>query len=105
MANPSPRPSRILRSSSARTALVLLTLAGLWSLACERSQPEKASAPPTGAAHRNRAGLVVVHGNGSVETKCVGFNEPSIAGYQLVERSTIPFTAEFYASQKSYAMC
>lgn len=34
-----------------------------------------------------QAGLVVVHGDGRVVTRCVAFDEPEISGYTLLERS------------------
>ena len=34
----------------------------------------------------NQAGLVVVHADGSVVSRCVGFNEESISGYELLVR-------------------
>jgi hypothetical protein len=35
----------------------------------------------------NRAGLVIVKGDGSVQTSCVAFDEPEISGLALLERS------------------
>lgn len=35
----------------------------------------------------NRAGLVIVKGDGSVQTACVAFDEPTISGLALLERS------------------
>ena len=35
----------------------------------------------------NRAGLVVVHGDGSVTTRCVSFAEPEISGMNLLQSS------------------
>ena len=43
----------------------------------------------------NRAGLVVVFGNGDVVTRCVSFPEAHITGYQLLERSGLTFEADF----------
>ncbi|HEY75825.1 MAG TPA: hypothetical protein G4O00_06550 [Thermoflexia bacterium] len=39
-----------------------------------------------------RAGLVVVHGDGRVVTRCVGFEEESISGADLLRRSGLPVT-------------
>ena len=39
------------------------------------------------AQEGNHAGLVVVHGDGQVETRCVRFDEPTISGLVLLERS------------------
>jgi hypothetical protein len=91
-----------------RSLLAVIALASLWSLGC-RQTPESGQAgaapTPSTSAASHRAGLVVVRGDGSVEKKCVTFGASSITGYQLVQLSAIPSTAEFYASQKSYAMC
>lgn len=42
----------------------------------------------------NRAGLIVVHGDGQVETRCVGFTEETISGYDLLARSELPLRSE-----------
>ncbi|MBN1219248.1 MAG: hypothetical protein JXM69_10000 [Anaerolineae bacterium] len=39
----------------------------------------------------NRAGLVVVHGDGTIVTQCVEFAEAQITGMQLLERSDLDF--------------
>jgi hypothetical protein len=105
MVNLSSRSSHSRRINLlAPITLFSVTLACLFYLGCN-PQPEAPPVSSSPAAAKNHAGLVVVYGNGSVETKCVSFAEPQITGYQLVERSSFPFTAEFYASQKSYAMC
>ncbi|MHB1319396.1 MAG: hypothetical protein ACYCYF_12330 [Anaerolineae bacterium] len=41
----------------------------------------------------NQAGLVVVHGDGRVTTRCVRFDEAQISGLTLLQRSGIVFTA------------
>ena len=42
----------------------------------------------------NQAGLVVVHGDGRVVTRCVRFDEPQISGLTLLQRSGLTFAAE-----------
>lgn len=42
----------------------------------------------------NRAGLVVVHGDGSTEARCVGFPEASISGYELLQQSGLELRVE-----------
>lgn len=42
----------------------------------------------------NRAGLVVVHGDGVVESRCVGFAEEGISGYDLLSRSALELRTE-----------
>lgn len=42
----------------------------------------------------NRAGLVVVHGDGSVMSRCVQFESESISGYELLERSGLSLRTE-----------
>lgn len=42
----------------------------------------------------NRAGLVVQHGDGRLETACVSFEEPSISGLELLIRSRLDVTYE-----------
>jgi hypothetical protein len=39
----------------------------------------------------NQAGLVVVHGNGTVITRCVSFSEAEISGVTLLQRSGLPW--------------
>lgn len=45
------------------------------------------AAPPAQTGGLNRAGLVVVHGDGRVVTRCVSFDEPQISGLALLQRS------------------
>jgi hypothetical protein len=49
---------------------------------------------PVFAQAANRAGLVVVHGDGAVVTQCVAFDTPSISGYELLERSGLDLRME-----------
>ena len=35
----------------------------------------------------NRVGLVVVHGNGEVVTRCIEFSEADLSGYEVLEQS------------------
>ncbi len=42
----------------------------------------------------NRAGVVVRFGNGEVVTACVTFNEPTISGLDLLERSGLPVISQ-----------
>ena len=52
------------------------------------------TASPTRAQEGgNQAGLVVVHGDGRVVTRCVRFDEAQISGLTLLQRSGIVFTA------------
>ncbi len=46
------------------------------------------------AQDQNEAGLVVVFGDGRVERQCVTFAEESISGYDLLQRSGLPFSVE-----------
>lgn len=41
----------------------------------------------------NRAGLVIVHGDGRVLTRCVAFSETQITGLDLLQRSGLPFVS------------
>ena len=52
----------------------------------------------------NRAGLVVQYGNGAVVTACVVFEEPTITGWELLNRSGLAVTAEDYGFS-DYAIC
>lgn len=38
-----------------------------------------------------RAGVVVVHGDGSVQTRCVALDQAEINGYKLLKRSTFAY--------------
>ena len=51
---------------------------------------------PAGASAQegNRAGLIVVHGDGRVVRQCVTFAEERISGYELLQRGNLPFSVE-----------
>jgi hypothetical protein len=42
----------------------------------------------------NQVGLVVVHGDGDVLTRCIEFNEDEISGYDVLERSELDLNIE-----------
>ena len=46
------------------------------------------------AQEENRAGLVIVHGDGSVVQQCVAFTEESISGYELLQRAGAALSVE-----------
>ena len=50
---------------------------------------------PSGASDDNRAALVVDFGNGQVATRCVGFSEETISGFELLQRSGLPVEVDF----------
>ena len=47
------------------------------------------------AAASNRAAIVVQFDDGTTETRCVNFDEQSITGYELLERSSLSIIASF----------
>lgn len=47
------------------------------------------------AQSTNRAALVIQFGDGRTETRCVPFDEQTITGYELLERSGFSFVASF----------
>jgi hypothetical protein len=49
--------------------------------------------PVAGQGEGRRAGLVVVHGDGRVVTRCVGFSEEQISGMVLLQRSGLAVAA------------
>lgn len=49
------------------------------------------------AQSQNRAGLVIFFEDGDYETRCVSFNENSISGYELLQRSGFSIIASFEA--------
>lgn len=51
-------------------------------------------AAPVRAQTPNQAGLVIVHGDDSVITRCVQFDAESISGYDLLERSGLELRME-----------
>lgn len=55
------------------------------------------------AQEPNRAGLVVVHGDGTTVTRCIDFAEESINGYDLLQRSGFALSIE--ASGLGVAVC
>ncbi len=72
-----------------RTLLIPLLLTAL----CLLAGATVASAQ--GVDHR--AGLVIRYGDGSVQTKCVSFSEPSITGEDLLQRSGLAVTLDYNA--------
>ena len=51
-------------------------------------------AQPVRAQTTNQAGLVIVHGDGRVVSRCVAFNEPQISGYDLLQRTGLDLNIE-----------
>lgn len=51
-------------------------------------------APPARAQEANRAGVVVVGGDGAVDQRCVAFAEESINGYELIVRAGFDVVSE-----------
>lgn len=72
---------------AARVALLLCVLLS----ATARSHPARAQEPNP---EPNRAGLVVVKGDGEVISRCVEFSEESISGYDLIAASGVAFSSE-----------
>jgi len=72
-----------------RTILLPLLLSALFLLA------------GASAAHAqdgdHRAGLVIRYADGSVQTQCVAFSEPSITGEELLQRSGLAVTLDYNA--------
>ena len=66
--------------SNRRMSLVVLIslLALLWI------GPARA---PVDAQGENRVGLVVVHGDDTVVTRCISFSEVQLTGYEILQRS------------------
>lgn len=50
---------------------------------------------PSAASDENQAALVVDFGNGQIATRCVGFSEATISGFDLLERSGLPVETDF----------
>lgn len=73
-----PRPA-ILRHPA---ALLVFPLLGVALLLAGCSVPQT-SGP------RQRAGLIVVHGDGNLRTACVAFDEQEISGTDLIDRSSL----------------
>lgn len=64
------------------TGIVLLWLGLFWF------------ALPVAAETPNRAGLIILHGDGRVATRCVEFSEESISGAELLTRSGLALNLE-----------
>lgn len=58
---------------------------------------------PVAAQEGNRAGLVIIHGDGSIATQCVAFPEESISGAELLARSGFDLSVE--ASSMGATIC
>ena len=52
----------------------------------------------------NQVGLVVQFGDGRIETECIQFEEESITGYEVFERSSFDYTPDFNAGN-GWAIC
>jgi hypothetical protein len=52
----------------------------------------------------NQVGLVVQFGDGRIETECIQFEEESITGYEVFERSSFNYTPDFNAGN-GWAIC
>ena len=93
MASPLPFKASALKNllrKGARLALPLylaLLLISGWVLPVAASPAAQGQGP-------NRAGLVVVHGDGRVVTRCVSFEEPEISGLSLLQQSGLNFLTE-----------
>lgn len=70
------------------TTFVLLTLALIVAAA------PAVTTPPAHAQTSNRVALIIDF-NGTPVTRCVTFDDPEITGYDVLERSGIPFVASF----------
>jgi len=68
----------------------LLSAAVVAALSIVLVMPARAQSP-------NQAGLVVMHGDGRVLTRCVEFSEPEITGYDLLARSGLSLSVNFGA--------
>jgi hypothetical protein len=73
---------------------VLVSFGPLRSASGQRDTGGFAVNSPVSAQSPNRAGLVVVHGDGQVETRCVAFEPESISGYELLQRSGLELRME-----------
>lgn len=76
---------------------LLFLLFGLLLLVVLAGRPGAAQGP-------NRAGLVVQFGNGEAVGVCVSFDEQSISGYELLQRSGLSFVTQG-GSQYGAAVC
>lgn len=52
-------------------------------------------AGPVMADADNRAGLVIVFGDGTVHTECISFSQQQITGFELLERSELEYLTGF----------
>lgn len=84
---------------SVRTLLLAVLLAGTTGIAAQvrwvtaQDAGDQLAPAQTVGEGPNRAALVVRFGDGTVQTQCVAFAEPSITGQQLLDRSgLVPIT-------------
>jgi hypothetical protein len=80
-----------------KTRFVLLVIAMLASL------PALLNTAPVRAQDGARAGVIVVHGDGSMTQQCVPFAEESISGYELLKRAGLALGVE--ASSTGASIC
>jgi hypothetical protein len=76
-----------------RIAILSLSLVAALGARTRAQQPDQ-----------RRAGLVVVHGDGSVASVCVAFSEESISGAELLRRSGLGVTLDPYGGL-GYGVC
>ena len=50
--------------------------------------------PPLWAQASNQAGLVIVHGDGRLISRCISFGEAQISGYELLQRANLDLNVE-----------
>ncbi len=50
---------------------------------------------PSGASDANQVAVVVDFGDGRIETRCIGFSEESISGFEALSRTGLPVETDF----------
>lgn len=82
-------------------AVLLLLL--LLTLACAAPDESNTSTTPTqGTQH---ATLIVVGADGAARSVDVGFDAETVEGRELLERSGLGFTAQYFPSPGGWALC
>ncbi|MEM7049096.1 MAG: hypothetical protein AAF604_05530 [Acidobacteriota bacterium] len=61
--------------------------------------------PTNSGSGANRAGLLVTFGDGTSQSVCVSFDEPTISGYQLLEDSGLQIVTKDFGGSLGQALC
>lgn len=99
-----PRPLGEGGLRGVRVPPLFFLLSLLLALACiAPNNDSPISTPPTQGTHH--ATLIVLGAEGAARSVDVGFNAETVEGWELLERSGLGFTAQYFPSPGGWALC